>query len=125
MLTGFYAAILALIFVGLSFRTLGIRRNKSIAIGDGGDERLQRAVRVHANFAEYVPIALILMLLMEASEAPPYWVHGAGLSLLVGRCLHAYGVSQTKENYLFRVSGMVLTFAVLISAATRLLFQAL
>jgi len=63
MITPLYAAIIALIFVGLSFRTLLLRRRLGIAIGTGKNPQLTRAMRVHSNFAEYVPISLILMIL--------------------------------------------------------------
>jgi len=56
-----YAALLALIFVALSVRTLRMRRRLRIAVGDGGDTALLRAMRVHANFAEYVPLSLLLI----------------------------------------------------------------
>lgn len=48
-----YAAVLGLLFAALSVRTLLLRRRLRVALGDGGDERLLRAMRVHANFAEY------------------------------------------------------------------------
>ena len=51
----FYAAILALLYVCLSARTIGFRRKSRVSIGDGGDQELLRAIRMHANFAEYVP----------------------------------------------------------------------
>jgi uncharacterized membrane protein YecN with MAPEG domain len=47
-----YAALLALLFIALSVRTLRLRATLRIAIGDGGNERLLRASRVHGNFAE-------------------------------------------------------------------------
>ena len=55
MITPLYAAIIALIFVVLSFRTLLLRRRLGIAIGTGENPILTRAIRVHSNFAEYVP----------------------------------------------------------------------
>ena len=54
-----YAAILALMFVGLSVRTLSMRRRLKIAIGDEGNPTMLRAMRVHSNFAEYVPLGLL------------------------------------------------------------------
>ena len=56
-----YAALLALLFVALSWRTIGLRRRYCVAVGDGGQPELLRAMRVHANFAEYVPLALLLI----------------------------------------------------------------
>ena len=117
-----YAALLALIFVLLSVRTLRLRKQLRIGIGDGGNPQLLRAMRVHSNFAEYVPLSLVLLLLVEGQGAPALLVHGLCLGLLVGRAAHAFGVSQPKEDFRFRVLGMVLTFAVLTASSAYLLF---
>jgi len=116
-----YAAILALIFVALSVRTLRMRRRLRIAVGDGGDTALLRAMRVHANFAEYVPLSLLLLAFVEAGGANPTLVHALGTSIVAGRLLHAFGVSQVQERYGFRVLGMVLTLGPIGIAAMRLL----
>lgn len=117
-----YAALLALLFIILSVRTLRLRKSLQIGVGDGGNKEMLRAMRVHGNFAEYVPLCLILLFLVEAQGAQPLLVHGLGLALLVGRISHAYGVSQTKENLMFRVAGMALTFISLLISAIYLLF---
>ena len=117
-----YAALLALLFVGLSTRTLRLRRRLGIAIGDAGNESMLRAMRVHSNFAEYVPLSLLLIYLVEITGASPLLVHGLGIIVLLGRVSHAFGVSQTQENYVFRVAGMAMTFTPLIVSALRLLW---
>jgi uncharacterized protein len=119
-----YASILAVLFVLLSVRTLRLRRRLQIAIGDGQDPAMLRAMRVHANFAEYVPLALLLMYFVESSGAHPLLVHLLALCLVAGRISHAFGVSQIKENYGFRVSGMALTFTCLLIGAAYLLLRA-
>jgi uncharacterized protein len=60
-ITAFYAALLAPLFILLAVRVIRQRRGARVAIGDGGDKLLLRRMRVHANFAEYVPFALVLM----------------------------------------------------------------
>jgi uncharacterized membrane protein YecN with MAPEG domain len=117
-----YAALLALIFVLLSVRTLRLRKQLRIGIGDGGNPQLLRAMRVHSNFAEYVPLSLVLLLLVEGQGAPMLLVHGLCLGLSFGRASHAFGVSQPKEDFRFRVFGMVMTFAVLVVSSAYLLF---
>ena len=117
-----YAAVLAVMFVLLSIRTLRLRRTLRIGLGDAGNERMLRAMRVHSNFAEYVPLSLVMLLLVEGQGAHPALVHGLCLCLLVGRISHAFGVSQQKENYRFRVLGMALTFTTLITSSGYLLF---
>jgi len=116
-----YAALLALFFAGLSVRTLLLRRHLQIAVGDAGNETMLRAMRVHANFAEYVPLNLLMLYFVEATGASSLFVHALGASLLAGRVSHAIGVSRVKENYTYRVVGMALTLTPLIAASVRLL----
>ena len=111
-ITALYASLLALIFLVLSVRVIGLRRVVRIGLGDGGDVALRR-VRVHANFAEYVPLCLILIGLAESLRAPPVLLHGLGGLLLAARISHAYGVSRQPETFAWRVSGMVGTLTVL------------
>ena len=114
--TPVYASILGLLFIGLSLRTIRLRRRLRVAIGDNDNAELRRAMRVHANFAEYVPLTLLLVFFVEMDGLPVAWVHALCLTLLCGRLLHAWGVSQIRENFRYRVYGMVLTFASIISA---------
>ena len=79
-------------------------------------------MRAHSNFAEYVPLSLLLILFVEASGAKPLFVHALGASVVAGRMSHAFGVSQIKEQYAFRVLGMALTLGPIIVAAVGLLF---
>jgi uncharacterized membrane protein YecN with MAPEG domain len=120
-----YAGALALLFVVLSVRTLRLRRRLRVAVGDRGNEVLLRAMRVHANFAEYVPLALLLLFFSETAGARPIFIHLSGTALVIGRLCHAWGVSHVNENYRFRVVGVALTLAVIVSAALRLLGSAL
>ncbi|MEM6665568.1 MAG: MAPEG family protein [Pseudomonadota bacterium] len=115
--TGIYAALLAGFFIYLSARTIQSRRSARVVIGTQGDETLLRRSRAHANFAEYVPLTLILMALAEGNGAAWWIINPIGLVLLAGRAIHAYGVSQTNETLSYRVRGMVMTFAALGTAA--------
>ena len=119
--TPVYATLLGLLFIALSLRTIRLRRRHQIAVGDGNNSELRRAMRVHANFAEYVPLALLLIFFVELNGASKWWVHALALALLGGRLAHAWGVSQTKENFRYRVSGMVLTFGVISAAGLTIL----
>jgi len=116
----FYAGLLALFYCFLAVRVIRMRRTEHIAIGDGGNARLRRAIRVHSNFAEYVPLALLLFAFLELQRTAPLLVHGLCLALVLGRIAHACGVSREKENYHWREIGMFLTFGPIIVAATRL-----
>ena len=112
-ITPLYAGILALLFMALSMRVIRLRRQHQIAIGDNDNLLLRRAIGVQANFAEYSPLALLLLAFLEMQAFSSTIVHAMGLALVAGRFIHAYGVSQEDENYNYRVLGMSLTFLVI------------
>jgi uncharacterized protein len=109
-----YAALLSLFYVVLSVRVIGTRRTLRVGLADGGNALLMRRIRVHANFAEYVPLGLILLVLAESQHAPRSLLHITGLLLLCGRVIHAYGVGQNPELRYCRSLGTGLTFGSLI-----------
>ena len=80
--TALYAALLAPLFILLAVRVIRSRREAKVAVGDGGDKALLRRMRVHANFAEYVPLALILMALAESLAANRFALHATAIALL-------------------------------------------
>ena len=123
--TPLYAALLGLMFVVLSVRTIRLRQRYRVAIGDGRNTLLQRAMRVNANFSEYVPLTLLLIWFVELHDGPRLHVHVLGIALLCGRLLHAWGVSQEKENLRYRTAGMILTFSVMITACVLILLYQL
>ena len=116
-ITALYAALLTALFVALSVRVVAARRGSGAALGDGGNPDLLRRIRLQGNFAEYVPLALILLGLAEGLHTSVWLLHLLGLALLIGRLLHAYGVSRTNEQFAFRVTGLALTLTMLICAA--------
>jgi uncharacterized protein len=120
-ITPFYSGIFGLFFVTLSVKTLLLRRKFGIAIGNNNQPILERASRVHSNFAEYVPMALLLIYFLELKMPSNIWIHFVCIALLVGRISHAYGVSQVQEKLIYRVIGMALTFMVIISTSVRLI----
>lgn len=119
-----YAALLALLFVALSLRVIRLRRATYVAVGHGESGVLLRAMRVQANFAEYVPLALILLGFLELQQFPAYVVHGFGVTLVAGRLVHAYGMSREEEDFRLRVVGMSATFFVLAGSALSLIARA-
>jgi uncharacterized protein len=124
-ITPFYAGMLGLMYAGLSLRIPRLRMRHGVGLGDGGVPELARAVRVHANFAEYVPFALFLLLLTEWQGYSPWFVHLLGLLLVVGRALHAYGLSQSSGPSRGRFLGTLLTLTVLILGSSLCLLAAL
>lgn len=109
-----YVGLCALIFVVLSARVIRGRSRRQVNLGNGGHADLETAIRVHANFAEYVPFALLVIVLVEAAGFSRYWVHAFGIALVAGRLLHAWGLAQAEQPSPGRIAGMALTFGVLI-----------
>lgn len=116
-ITALYAGLLVPIFLLLTMRVIQARRSGRVAVGDGGDMTLLRRIRVQANFAESVPLALLLLALAESVGAPGWMLHALGMALLLGRAVHAYGMSQPKEQLVLRVVGTSTTLGVLGLAA--------
>jgi len=116
-ITAFYASLLAALYLILSARVIGWRRAQRVELGHGEDAQLLRRMRVHANFAEYVPITLLMMVLAESMTPPRPLLHLVGIALVVGRLMHAYGLSQTPHILRYRVGGMILTLTALGIAA--------
>jgi uncharacterized protein len=116
-----YAALLAFFYVYLSARTIGVRRKVKISIGDGGDDEMLRAMRMHANFAEYAPITLILLAFVDLQGGPIWLLHSLGVLFVLARLSHAYGISSVQAPGKFRVAGMVGTFTTIAVSAAWLL----
>jgi uncharacterized membrane protein YecN with MAPEG domain len=126
--TALYAAILGLIFALLSFWVVGGRGQFRVLHGDGGREPLHRRIRAHANFAEFVPLILILAALLEAGGAPSARIHGLLAPLTIARLMHPVGMlarENSPQQYIFRASGAVVTLIALVTASIMLLMRAL
>lgn len=106
-----YSGVNILILLVLAVLVMLGRRKHKIVLGDAGNEDFTRAVRAHANAAEYIPAAIAgLALLALFDPATPVWLlHAAGISLTAGRILHGAGLHAGKLNF-GRLFGMVLTW---------------
>jgi len=119
--TPLYAGLLAVWFVVLSARVVGIRRR--LPFGDNGDVAITRVIRAQANFAEYVPLALLMMGFLEVGRHSIYLLHALGIVLLVARLLHGFALSFAWQPRYARVAGAALTFIVLIIEAVLCIAQ--
>ncbi|MDX1569569.1 MAG: MAPEG family protein [Xanthomonadales bacterium] len=115
--TGIYAGLLAILIIGLAGRVVGLRRSRRVGFGDGEDRALAQAIRVHANAIENVPLALLLLLLLELNGAAPLLLHVLGSSLVVSRLLHAWGLTQTRGTSFGRFYGTLVSWLVTLGAA--------
>jgi uncharacterized membrane protein YecN with MAPEG domain len=114
LVTSLYAGLLALLYLGISAWVIRVRVQQGVLSGDKGNSVMANAMRVHANFAEYVPLALILLLLAELQGAPALALHALGAGLLVARIMHALGMASEPHISALRGGGALLTFLVLL-----------
>ncbi|MGE6120461.1 MAPEG family protein [Aeromonas media] len=91
-ITLIYGGLLGLLFLLLSFWVVRRRAQFKVMIGEGEAPEMLSAIRAHGNFAEYVPLTLLLMALCELAGVGALWLHLGGLLLLLGRILHAIGI---------------------------------
>ena len=115
--TALYAGLLGLMLIVLSSLVVRARRDTGVGVGTGGHESLERAIRVQANFTEYVPFALLLLLVAELNAANAIWLHANGLVLLVARIFHAWGLSHAGGRSFGRFWGTFLTWMIMILLA--------
>ncbi|MHB1617284.1 MAG: MAPEG family protein [Metallibacterium sp.] len=115
LITGFYAALATLLVLVLAARIVWLRNVRKIGLGDGGDQQLARAIRVHANAVEYLPLALLLLLILELQHTAALWLNVFGISLIVARVLHAFGLSGSSGYSFGRVVGTLLTWLAMLA----------
>ena len=121
--TPYYAVALALLFLLLSVRVIIARRTRNVGFGSGSDPDLERRIRVHANFAEYTPFALILLVMAELRGAPAPYLHGLCMLLVLGRVAHAVGVSNPRSDGIGRILGMAGSQTTILGAAVLLVLN--
>lgn len=125
--TALFAGVLALVYVALSVHVIRGRYTNRLALGDGGNASMNRRIRAHANFAEYVPMALILMAVNELGGVSANTLVCFGVLLLAGRISHAYSILVAEarasgSHIKFRQAGMAATFTVIVILALMAIF---
>ncbi len=119
--TMLYASLLGILLIMLSWGVSKVRLREHISLGAGEISDLESAIRAHGNFIEYVPFALILLMLAESTAASSWLLYTLGTSLLAGRLLHAYGIRQAKNANNYRKSGTALTWLMILATSFYLL----
>ncbi len=105
-----YAGVNILLLLVLAYLVVAGRQKHKITLGDGGNQDFQRAVRAHANAAEYIPAGLVGIVLLALFEGSPLWLlHASGISLTAGRILHGFGLHTGILNA-GRLAGTALTW---------------
>lgn len=123
-ITPLYIALFGLLWVPLTVRAGLYRVQSKILIGDGGDPEMLRRIRGQANFIESVPLALLLLVMMEVLGASATWLHALCALLLFGRVLHYAGLTEIGPG-IGRPIGMFSTMGVYLASAGWLLVDLL
>ncbi|RYD40906.1 MAG: glutathione S-transferase [Sphingomonadales bacterium] len=116
--TAFVAAVCALLLLITAIDTVRQRLRVQAAFGDHGDAKLISASRSHGNLAEYAPITIILLGLLESARANHMALMGIGAIFLIGRVAHIAGLyAKIKPGKapVPRQIGVVATFATLLA----------
>ncbi len=108
------AGLCGLILFVLSYRVIAVRASAKVSLGDGGDPLLLSRIRAHANFAEYVPIILVLMGVIETDVGPGPLLGVIGVALVLCRIAHAIGMNRPAPNP-GRMVGVAGTFLILLA----------
>lgn len=125
IITPVAAALVALLYVWLSWRVIQHRVTARVSVGDGEDKSLLYRMRAQANCGEYGPISLLLLLLVELQGAPLVALIILAALIVLGRALHAYAFVKRPMNFLARRTGMLMTFAAIVLSSIGLLAHAL
>lgn len=121
IVTALYAGLLGLIAIGIAFRAGRLRGQLGVSVGDGGNGDLLCAMRRHANFTEWVPLALLLIALLELNGVNEAAIHWLGAVLVFSRIAHAVGIRPDTMKTLPRFIGAVGTVLVTVVASVWLL----
>jgi uncharacterized protein len=107
MVSALYVVFGALLVMKLALNVVSYRRQYRVAYGDGGFYELKMAIRIHGNAIETVPLALLLLVLMEMNGADIWMLHLTGLLFFVARLMHIRGLRHSQMRW--RRYGMMLT----------------
>ena len=122
MITPIYVAVLTAMLVFLIVDVVRLRNRFKVSLGESEHPELQRAVRIHGNFVETVPWAILLMFLIEYQDGNVFLLHAMGIAIVVGRILHRMALKSGTLKC--RVAGMALTMTVFIIGAAYNLYLA-
>lgn len=104
-ITALYAGVLAIYAIWLSSRAGLMRGKVGISILHGDNMELAEKIRRHQNFVEYVPIALILIGVLEINGSSAIFLHVLGAALVIARIAHAKGLYHDNISHPLRAVG--------------------
>jgi uncharacterized membrane protein YecN with MAPEG domain len=110
------AASAAFIAIWLGIRVGQVRGSEKVSIGDGGNEKVIRRMRAHANFVENTPFVLVLIAAIELAGRGGAWLpYVAGIYML-GRIAHGLGMDDRAFGK-GRMIGTLITMLTLLGLA--------
>jgi uncharacterized membrane protein YecN with MAPEG domain len=120
-----YAAIFGLLAAFLTVRVILNRVKTGVQSGDGGNAGLAQAIRAHANLAEQVPLALLLIMLAEVTGAQAGLIHALGSLLVIARLANAWALSRSLGPTMPRQAGAGLTVLIIVATSLLILYRVL
>ena len=107
--TALTAAICALMLIFMMFRVISQRVRTETSFGAGNDEKLDMVRGCHSNLAENAPIAILLLALLELTNAHHWTLTGLAGLFLASRVLHIFGMYQHQagNSLRFRQAGVL------------------
>jgi uncharacterized protein len=121
VITALYGALNALFNIFLALRVASARGEHKVGLGQGDHPALLVAIRAHGNNAEFVPLALIVLLLLEMCGADRSVLHIYGGALFVARIAHWVGLPRKAPN-VWRAAGVGLTWLAIVAGSGYLLY---
>ena len=110
------AAAAAILAIWLMIRVGQVRTSEKVSVGDGGNERVIRRMRAHANFIESAPFVVLLVAVIElAGKGAPWLAYVAG-AYFIGRILHGFGMEGGGMQW-GRMVGTLVTMLTLLGLA--------
>ena len=116
-ITALYAGLLALVGLVLGASSGWLRAKTGVSLGAGDNPQQLVAFRRHGNFSEWVPVALILIAVLELNGVSSTALHAFGATLFLARIAHPLGLKPESTSGLPRALGAGATALVVLVAA--------
>ena len=124
-ITALYAALMVAVLVCLTTRIGLLRAKTGISILDGGNTHLAVEIRRHGNFAEHVPLLIVLMAIVELNGGNSLFLHVIGVVLVICRIAHPLGLHHDRVQTPLRLIGAVGTSLSTVALGVMALLQAI
>lgn len=121
VITALYGALNAIFNIYLANNVSLARGKHKVSIGHGDAPELLLAARIHSNNAEFVPLAIVMMLIAEMLNGASALLHVYGGLLLLARVFHMIGMPRKAPNF-FRFTGVALTWGLIVAVSGWVLY---